>query len=67
MQKESKDKMIRPSESKTKSGELQEFHFSGSGEYEPTTIKAHSQEEALAEWETVRKKVEPNQSLTSNE
>ncbi len=31
-------------------GELQEFHFSGGGEYLPQTIRASTREEAEKEW-----------------
>lgn len=41
-------------EEKTLARTLEEFHFAGSGEYEPITIKAATIEEATAEWERKR-------------
>jgi hypothetical protein len=37
--------------------DLQEFHFSGSGEYIPQTIRASSREDAEKEWLETRVKV----------
>ena len=33
----------------------EEYHFAGGGEYVPITVRASSYEEALGEWEKVRK------------
>lgn len=48
-----KDKMIRKGNVSTK----EEFHFAGSGEYEPQTITAPSREAAEQEWLKTRKPV----------
>lgn len=32
----------------------EEYHFSGSGEYVPVTVKARSMDEAVEEWKKVR-------------
>lgn len=37
--------------------ELQEYHFPGGLEYEPVTIRAHSREEAEAEWQRTRRPI----------
>ncbi|GIW70362.1 MAG: hypothetical protein KatS3mg101_1109 [Patescibacteria group bacterium] len=58
MLKNYKNKQITDEAVVKTSEEEQEYHFSGGGEYEPMTIKAHSYEEALAKWEQIRKKVE---------
>lgn len=39
---------------------LEEYHFSGGGEYEPMTITATSRESAEAEWLQRRVKVKSN-------
>lgn len=54
MQKDYQNKAI--TEAKTKGQEI-EFHFPGSGEHEPMTIKATSREEAQAIWEKNRKPI----------
>lgn len=51
---QAKNKIIGSAENK----EFQEFHFSGSGEYIPQTIRASSREEAEKEWLETRVKVE---------
>jgi hypothetical protein len=51
---QAKNKIIGSSENK----EFQEFHFSGSGEYIPQTIRASSREDAEKEWLATRVKVE---------
>lgn len=51
---QAKNKIIGNAENK----ELQEFHFSGSGEYIPQTIRASSREDAEKEWLETRVKVE---------
>lgn len=58
----SKNKQITETSHKAE-GELQEFHFSGGGEYEPLTIKARSLAEAEKLWREQRKKVEPSQII----
>ena len=50
MQKEYKTKDI--------SAPLEDYHFSGGGEYEPITIKARDRDEAEKIWREQRKKVE---------
>lgn len=40
--------------SKTSEPALIEYHFAGSGEYIPVTIKASSIDEATKKWEEVR-------------
>jgi len=62
MIKNAKNKQIVDSETKIE-GELQEFHFAGSGEYEPITILARSREEAEEIWQSKRKKVEKSQII----
>ena len=54
MQTNNRNKAITSAE--TKSAEI-EFHFPGSGEYEPLTVKATSREEAQAIWEKEKKSV----------
>lgn len=54
--------MMGAEDAKNKS-ELAEYHFSGSGEYVPMTVKAASYEEALKKWEKERTKVEPTQNI----
>lgn len=61
MQKESKNKQITGAQNKE--AELEEFHFSGGGEYEPLSVKARSREEAEEIWQKERKKVEPIQKI----
>jgi type II secretory pathway component PulL len=51
---QAKNKIIGSSENK----KLQEFHFSGSREYIPQTIRASSREDAEKEWLATRVKVE---------
>ena len=46
---------------------LEEYHFSGSGEYLPLTIRARDREEAEAIWRQQRIKVELSQALPTNE
>lgn len=55
-----KDKMLRKGNASVK----EEFHFAGSGEYEPQTITAPNRDAAEQEWLKTRKpvkKVEPLQ------
>lgn len=60
MLKNYKNKQIAESENR----ELEEFHFSGGGEYEPLTVKARSREEAEEFWQKERKKVEKTQIIS---
>lgn len=47
--------MITDAKNKITGGEwFEEFHFSGSGEYEPQTIRARTREEAEQEWQRTR-------------
>ena len=55
---QAKNKIIGGAEGNTQNKEFQEFHFSGSGEYIPQTIRASSREEAEKEWLETRVKVE---------
>lgn len=59
MEKNYKNKMVNESKSKSED-RLQEFFYPGSGEYEPLTILASSQEKADDLYATRRKKVESN-------
>lgn len=61
MQTAPKNKM--QTDAHNKSEEEREFHFSGSGEYQPMTIKARTQEEAIERWEKERIKVESSQII----
>jgi hypothetical protein len=54
----------------THAGQLLEWHFAGSGEYEPQTITAPTREAAHEEWLRTRKpvaKVEPLQEKNNAE
>ena len=56
MLEKSKTTAMKPEETKRKTEQpTEEYHFAGGGEYEPTTVRATSIEEATKEWEKVRK------------
>lgn len=62
MIEQAKNKMVNQApENKTVE---QQFHFGGSGQYEPTTVIAHNIEEATEIWKKQRKEIK---SLSSNE
>lgn len=53
MQTNDRNKMIASAQNKTEAP-LLEYHFAGSGEYVPQTVRACSKVEAQAEWEKSR-------------
>lgn len=68
MQKDYKNKMTTGEAQKGSppQGREEEYHFSGSGEYKPVTVRAKSREEAEAKWREVREKVEANIKSNNN-
>jgi hypothetical protein len=60
MQNKSQNKAMTPETTAQKAQES--YFFAGGGEYEPISVVASSQEEALKKWEAVRKAVVKPQS-----
>ena len=58
MIEQAKNKMVNQApETKSETGLEQEFHFGGSGQFEPVTVIAHSIEEATEIWKKQRKEI----------
>lgn len=57
MEKDYKNKKLEPNKTKEPE-EMQEFHFPGDCQFQPMTIKARDNTEAIRKWEEERIRVE---------
>lgn len=62
----SKDNKQKETSTPTPAAKPEIYHFAGGGEYEPVSIEAVSQEEALEKWEKIRKPVARPESTSAD-